>query len=250
MKVSRYFVWVDRNIDTDASESGWKLRDMPKFDPAPAYKLFLMVHDILEHHPDDGPELKYEMMAFGASYFIRVFGGWERFQDNFSGRGYTTQFNDITYFLNENKWEIEHCDEPYHPDLVHGMVTCQNYFKERFDGIADYQKNMDAMKMSFRWISMGYRRAKARWKNHSSKEVCALFTNMEKAITKITKNGWGDNHTAHGDTMVVTFDTETLKFTVDHNLKSRNYIFGRICIKKTVKNILKFVENNRSPINA
>lgn len=249
MKVSRQFVWIDRDVDEKASDTGWRLTDMPTFDPVSKYRMHVMVHDILEHHPDDGTDLRYEMLAFGASFYIRVFGKWRNFTKGFDD-GLWTQYQDISGFLSNCNWKIEKTDEKIHPDLIKGLWYCLKHYRPAyFDNIADRELKAlkrQAIKMSFRWISMGYRRAKQRWGNNPSWKICKMFESMEDTIKHLTNN----TAMTHGDKMVVTFDTETLQYIVDHNIKSRNYTFGRICYKRMVNGIIEFIQNNRNQANA
>lgn len=212
--VIREFTYIDANIEaTNYGGSGWKLTNMPTFDPC--HSEHVVCHDAFEHHPDDLPNIEHEMMAFGAIYFIRVNGDWSAFKNDWRGV-HGVMFADINLFLGEqSKWVISDCDEPICGELVSHYYRQMDKLKESLNSallIDTLPQALSALERAFKWISKGYLRATKRWEGYTSAQVCKLFEDTTKEIEEISRK----HDRKHGDRLTVKFDTKRLKSTVKY----------------------------------
>ena len=206
MKVVRDFVYIDESVTENYNQSGWLWAEKPHFDPVQSFRAHVLIHDVLEHHPDDGDGLEFELMALGATYFIRVFGRWSRFAAFGEFNGENAQYNDITYFAGLNKNQIDGCDEDIHEDLAEYF----HRFKARF--LTEYSYDVWLCTNLFRWVSKGYVRAKERWAPHTPTEV--LIQLWEPLWKKFDSQDVDYQFRKQGARMQIAFDTVTL----DHDI--------------------------------
>lgn len=206
--ISREFVY---------QKGGWLLTTMPWFDPVTTANTHVLIHDILEHTPEDSFCIEDEFMALGATHFIRVNGKWVRYNSNYFG----VQYFDLVHFINSCKNDlykntIAECDESFSNELDNFNFYCLNKNKS------------DMMEQALRWYSKGYERAKKRWYPHSSDQVMAFWDKLYQVFLPYG-NAFKDMcdqdnidkpYLKGGTHMRVNFDITSLTFSVQ--MKSPN----------------------------
>lgn len=213
MKVERKFIYVNKQGDC-----GWLIHDRPNFDPSPGWRPHLLCHDIFEHHNDDAETLEAELMALGATYFIRVQGGWSRFIHHDRGeRGHYVQYQDITYFLRLANNKVESCDTEIHPELRYYADLAMR------DGNRDGFRVPD-IETCYKWVSKGFQRAKERFTGNDATEVLNKLWEPVWRYFGGRKNANEENPCdllwrVVDNTMTVTFDTVTLEWDVSYQGK-------------------------------
>jgi hypothetical protein len=214
MKVTREFVYADTATEKykDKMQSGWLIKDKPNFDPIPTHRLrsHVLVHDIVEHHPEDDESVEFEMMAAGATFFIRELGKWNRYDYH------TPQWimnSDFRYFLRLCKYEVKDTDGEIHPDLMNNYHYVMENINGMFDPLEDKRHLVD---IGFKWITKGYIRAMERWKGHTSADVCRMCERMEKELDHVIEND-EDDYRKNGCGMKITFDIATLEYSIEYN---------------------------------
>lgn len=225
MLITREFVYIDASHPKNRcrDNSGWIVKDKPHFDPVPiGQRTHVLVHDILEHHNEDGDGLEFEMMAFGATFFIRDRGEWISFAFQ---NGFDAMYSDMTYFLRLNDYKLIETDGEISPDLegryqrIIEHACKDNEFKDK----------LNLLHTSFKWISKGYDRAVKRWEGNSSHLVCRMWESMQKKL----ENTSTYEYEHEGATLTVTFNTVTLDYSIDFyknplQLEKKNYTANEI----------------------
>ncbi len=219
MKVNRDFVYADRRLEQYSNNqvSGWLLKDKPHFDPISfQYRAHVLVHDILEHHNEDGDGVEFEMMAFGSTFYIRDLGDWSGFRYQSAE---DVLYSDLTYFLRNTNYELIDTDGEIHPDLMERYHQVTSRVEEsQLLNDREFKTRMHLFDRAFKWISKGYMRACMRWKASSSHDVCRLFESMVQRFDKMGHGIEGETHSCDGWHMRVTFDTETLEYSIKFHM--------------------------------
>ena len=216
--VTRKFIFVDSEVEkTKFGRSGWRLADMPTFDPC--HTNHVVCHDTFEHQPDDLPDIEHEMMAFGAIYFIRVHGDWPLFREVWRG-AHGIMYSDIRLFLGDHKgWVISDCDGEICSELEFDYSEQIRQVKEQYaDPFYDekddvnLQRILAGLERGFKWISKGYHRAQKRWAGHTSAQVCKLFEDTTEKVKKFSRED--GKRLKHGDSLTIKFNTKRMESTV------------------------------------
>lgn len=209
-EVVRKFTYVRMTEEPTAKHNGWRLIGMPNFDPC--FATHVVLHDTFEHHPDDKPDIEHEMMAFGATFLIRVRGKWVR--PFWRGQEASSNASDIGRFLNQNNWVVKPCDYPIHDDIAEHSATIKKLILESFSEKGD--SIIECVDNAMRWMSVGYVRALFRWKGAKPRRICEMLESVGHAIDSkeselAEHRGFFSYRMAHGSTLTVTFNPETLE---------------------------------------
>lgn len=202
--------------DEEFGGEGWIPSAYPHFNAASGFSL---VHDVLEHFPEDDGDLAGELKAFGSMINVRYLGGWQPIR----GYNYHTPAQNMGSELGQFLQELGYCSKelksPPHTYKVEEYAECMiqdtlveaklSYFanldseKEPIDR-GDIDKLLQEMAS---WMRIGYRQSVKRYYNACNCELSHLFTRMERAVSKIG----GD----FGQELTVSVHPRRLEFSVD-----------------------------------
>lgn len=211
MKIVRKFSFIEKpkSLFTD----GWVPSDKLHFDPIRmgGSRHHVLMHDILEHQNNDGSSIIYEMLALGATYFIRVAGKWDIFEKCFLG-AHDAMASDTVHFAELVKFKIPKCHnpEPVSDKMQYFYNELKQNVKSR-KGSSDHRVH-EVLDTMFQWYNKGYNRAARRWEDHDSNTVCRFLEKMSVDLYYAP-----DKHNSIqkiGNKMVVQFDTVKLNYVI------------------------------------
>lgn len=180
-------------------QPGWRLLSQPGFDPLSG---LAVAHDILEHFSDGSDTIHDELQAFGAMIWIRGDGGeWE--SSSVVGRVLAEEFWELLAHIKDGaRLQEAPCTRPAEKFAEEAIAasldkcTSEDFTPER--------------KATFRnWLRRGYSRAKRRYYNHYSNDVCWLFKEIEKEADHALEES------EPGYRMAVHVDFRRLKHWID-----------------------------------
>ena len=180
--------------DEEFGGEGWIPSAYPHFNAATGFGL---VHDVLEHFPEDDGDLAGEMKAFGSMINVRFLGGWQ-VRNGYSR--YTPAENigsDIGRFLEELSYESKELTKPPRTYKLEEYAECiiqesliegkRSYLANLSDGdepMSDTDIEMYLNQMAG-WVRIGYRQSVKRFYGACNYELAGLFSNLERAVTKL-----------------------------------------------------------------
>lgn len=183
-------------------DGGW-MGFVPKQNPMFEASMGLGVaHDSLEHvFPNDNGDIKFELMAVGAAYYIRELSDNGRsFEDNFTdllglSLAYQKQYlGDYKFFVDRNLRSQKLKDESEEPlfKILRYRTALHSNYKYDIEGmdsddLAEYNGILKVIEEhGIHYLRKGYRFAQKRYRNRS--EVCHVFWRIHDIIeTKIPK---------------------------------------------------------------
>jgi len=228
MKIEREFIYTNKKHADGYPQIGWLIHDKPHFDPI-QNRPHVLVHDILEHTNYDGDSLEDELMALGATYFFRVYGGWIRFTQHWEGeRGHWVQHSDIFTFVQQNDFNVKPIKGDIHPDLDYYMELSRKKVLHRHYKFRDvFESNPGLIRDIFKWVSRGYVRAMNQWAGHDAETVyLKVWEPMWRALGghhdtyQEMNSNMAEDWSVVGNRMVITMDTATLAWSIDFKGKT------------------------------
>lgn len=206
--------------DREFGGEGWIPKAYPMFN---AMSGFGIVHDVLEHFPEDEPDLAGEMKAFGSSINIRWMGGWQPFKGHNYHSAEVNMGSDVGHFLRDihNGSDERHFKSPprtYRLDddveeMIEGTLQegiriykIELSYDEEADMLSQHELNTIIEKMRG-WMRIGYRKSVKRYHNADYYELTSLFSQIEEKVQRLS----GD----YGQELVVSVSPKNLTFKVE-----------------------------------
>lgn len=174
---------------------GWAMKGRSWMEPAMGMGV---AHDVLEHMPNDDGSFEHELMALGASIFVRDHGQYHQIIGNINpwwvhlGSEVETQWR---------VYNVRECRSPGRtvgiPDIEDGLQEALAEARRDFgpsngyhgedhrEAIRFLRQNKSAIRG---WWRKGYRRAQQRFKGHWPYELCGLFRMIEEKANKHLKH--------------------------------------------------------------
>lgn len=180
--------------------NGWRPIDKPRFDPLSG---MAVAHDIMEHNPRGTESTADELMAFGASIYVRK----DYYRDRQANRPSSNFAGEIGDMLRKIMYgevdQIAHC--PFRPnvrgneyvnaEINHVISELKSWCESETDGelklsIVDEQNIRG-------WLAEGYRRTVKRYQGVKQYYVLSTFQQIEKQADEYLK------HAEIGDQLTV-----------------------------------------------
>lgn len=170
-------------VHEDFGEKGWKLKNMPAFDPLGG---MAVAHDVLEHLPNDD-STSGEIMALGAMMYVR---GHEYFhakgsRDTRPSYHFSGELADLLLKVHSGEWvplsEVRHVrtHEDVQEEIDNGIALVRKYLREEKEE-EGYKLDTKTENIVRGLLAYGYRRAVRRYKNVSRWDLLEAFVNIEK----------------------------------------------------------------------
>lgn len=155
-------------------------------------------HDMLEHFPRDKGSTEEELMALGASFFVRDFGGYHAQKgsrnsnpgyhmgpDIADQQGYKSDRGEGMALRDPGRTTAcEEIDE----FIAEALKEARKESYERNDGKIPMYLHKSEEKKIYGWMRKGYRKAVRRYKGMKSWHVCHVFMLIEEAVDKFLKH--------------------------------------------------------------
>ena len=182
---------------SDYGSEVWRLVGHPNFDPLAG---MAVAHDCLEHFPGDVGTIDQEFMALGASYVVRDGdcyyhhrGGRYRAPENVSADMPTL----ITGLLG-GQWSLEAppktkplSDSTEEDFVVEVFNETLKLFKSELPDIQIDEKDKHLVTLFMTsivpWFRIGLRRAKKRYRDVPTFQLCHMFATIEKEADSLLK---------------------------------------------------------------
>lgn len=208
--------------DEEYGGEGWIPKAFPMFNAASGFGL---VHDVLEHSPDDEPDLACEMKAFGAMINMRWLAGWMPYKGHNRHSPEVNMGSDIGNFLRDfhNGSDQRHFQAPPRThkvddecveDIITGalaegvrMYKVELSYDEEANPMSAHEIDTILEKMRG-WMRIGYRRSVKRFHNADHWELSYLFSQIEEKVHNLR----GDYH---GQELVIGVSPKNLTFKVE-----------------------------------
>lgn len=152
-------------------------------------------HDILEHFPKDDGSTEGELMALGASIFIRGDGGWSsKYRRYDSVRDPAADIPQVWGYMldRENRTTLKPCGlsrdsfgvETGRAIVAEGMRELRHQYED-----ADSQPDAETRERMARWIARGYAKAQRRYSRviGGACAVASLFMTIERECDEALK---------------------------------------------------------------
>ena len=156
---------------------GLKMVGRDHFDPLGP---MAVAHDLMEHFDDDDGSPEHELMAIGASWFVRDHGAY------LEAKGFP-RFGSLVEHLAANlqnvKGELDGLNRtlrefPEDDSIGFVVVTATEA-----SVVGDLIRSVDILPGSRRWLHYGYKRAIRRYAPLTAKRVCEIFASCEQMVT-------------------------------------------------------------------
>ena len=218
---------LERTFKLDEHEEygtlGFKPIDMPHADPLQG---MAVVHDVLEHFPNDDGGVEAELMALGAMFRVRgeAFFAARGCADFDPAEHCAADFGELRHHIEAEGFSL------IKPGGQEGMAPLDDEHVEewiertlRLARNNDYHDDTDAMfwdgdraLRAKRWLRLGYARACDRFEGTSTAELAHLFANAENYVDRVLKT--------HGEEYIgsewrLTIDTEKRTFRFEEHFE-------------------------------
>lgn len=175
-------------IDDEYGTLGFRMRNRPHFNAVPG---MAVAHDLLEHFPGDDGTLEHELMALGASLFVRNFE--EYF--HYIGQRITDPVQNIASdFINQ--YHLHGEDYTLRAINTRAFAGSELYIEDVIQSIfsqgrrvvsADTSCIPEWLKSGRRadcvgWLRHGYRSARRRYRRYRQHNVLSAFMEIEKLV--------------------------------------------------------------------
>ncbi len=152
-------------------------------------------HDILEHFPNDSGDTEGELMALGASIWIRADGNfWNGHRHYDELRDPQGDFPQIIGFNvdRENGRALRPAPRCNDSELrARAFRVTRAAMRLVWSENRDSENRLGFSRADWRnvagWIAQGFRRAERRYRGHSAYDVAALFGEIEKRLNEALK---------------------------------------------------------------
>jgi hypothetical protein len=187
---------------------GWRLMSQPDFDPLSG---MAVAHDILEHFPNGDGSPKDELLALGASIWVR--DGWHT-----NGTAGDNIAPDLQEVLRHVTYEDMSLPDPpatkplehYAEDEITKAVECL-LRESKYNGEKYSPSTLSAVRG---WLRIGYRKGVRRYNGWYACDVQTIFNEIMQAADKALK------HAEAGDRLVVSYAIQLRKH--NYQLKVRH----------------------------
>jgi DNA-binding transcriptional ArsR family regulator len=206
--------------DEEYGGEGWIPKAYPMFNAATGFGL---VHDVLEHFPNDEPDLAGEMKAFGSMINVRWMSGWIPYKGHNMHSPESNMGSDIANFLRDihNGSDTRHfatpprthkLDEEIEDMIAGALVEGTRLYKlelsydEEANPMSLGELNTILEKMRG-WMRVGYRQSVKRYHNAEHYDLSVLFSQIERKVYRL--NG------EFGQELVIAVSPKNLTFKVE-----------------------------------
>lgn len=217
MQVRRFTYGIDRDTGMEGLRADWMLNAEPGNGR-------LCAHDVLEHNLREPGAAEGEMMALGASLYIRGFSGW------FHNNSLTVEgiyANDVSSIMERVAEGAETLSDP---GVTRPLRDCENEeqsFHELIDlgfklardelprltddwqAVADEVLTSENKRRALGWLRKGYRKAVRRYAGADPYEIGRMFTALAKEIDRKTHDLY------EGAAVTIRIDARTCHFSVE-----------------------------------
>lgn len=180
-------------------ELGLRMVGMPWADPLTGVAV---AHDMLEHFPKDGGAIESELMALGASLYVRDCGAYFAQKGLKHSEAYKNLAADFPTLFS---WCLENGpmefpdpgktrpldDEECEQQAREAVEEAARLMVSEFDAdYTDAREFMDVRQQAraFGWFRKGYRKACKRYRGIPAWKVCQAFNNIEQEADQFLKN--------------------------------------------------------------
>lgn len=203
--------------DNEFGSIGWKPERYPEFNVTEGFGL---VHDVLEHFPEDDPDLAGEMKALGSLINIRgISGWWQPFRSFTNNTPEQNMAAEIARFIRDvgyNSLDLRtpprtyRCDEDIEAFIDESMNIAKEDYLSWLDSDEVPMPDSDIARIQEKmrgWLRIGYRQSVKRFYGACHDELTQFFNDIERAVHKLSGD-WGEM-------LSVTVHPRRLKFSVD-----------------------------------
>jgi len=176
----------------DYSTTGWRLTNMPAFDPLPG---MAVAHDILEHWPDDDSTTG-ELLALGAMIYVRG-------EDYYAHKGQSTispgencagEIGDLLLKIESGEWvDLRETtgqrtctkDEFARAEIATAIAQAKKHIREEREGTMPDSATWRTVRY---WLTKGFNLARLRYRGIDRWELQRTFTEIESAADRELKS--------------------------------------------------------------
>lgn len=170
-------------IDDDFGTYGLRPANRPEFNHSSG---ITVMHDLLEHFPDDTGDVEGELMALGAMLYVRDGDNWFAHTNSRFGAARSTAAEMVplsTALDVDGRTHLRPCRQPPIRDkhgTIEGLLDAI-YFETNCLLSQEFSSEPDMIEWTrdgadmLGWMRLGYRRAKRRYRRYSERHMEELF---------------------------------------------------------------------------
>jgi hypothetical protein len=189
---------------------------------ADPYAGMAVAHDILEHGIDDTGTQEEELMALGASFYVRNMGDYYRRngqRDCSPTANIAADMPEQVRIMDEagkQHWNdpgrVRLCNHHIEMELLEFVIKTKELIRSEFDRISDvppaFRQATEFTKMK-RWLRKGYHRAAKQYAALRPYQVCNLFEEIARKADRFIKHA-----EPYGSQCEITVDLEKCTVTL------------------------------------